>query len=307
MSLFNEIINNKKTEVELAKKSRPAEELLKMVSENRSRHVFRSLKKSIDDVTRKYGFGIIGEIKKKSPSMHSMDANNVEKALEVYNRFPIINSISVLTDEKYFGQTIYDLENISKNTNKPVLRKDFIVDEYQILEAKAFGADAILLMSSVHKNSPSKFHDLYNYARSIDLEVLIEFGMECTPNIDFIPKSAELFGINSRGFKKNAAGWLMSFFFEKDASTNKNRHFQLIKKLTGIIGQNKTIIAESGIDNPVELDKLLMEGYSGALIGTGFLKRERIQDTVNSFSAYINKNYKKNSVSLKTQSQYAKV
>src|SRR5580658_4276777 len=103
MSLLDEILKTKKSEIDLAKRRRPIEKLKKMVDENED---VRSLKKSIDHMAHKYGFGIIGEIKKKSPSMNSMKQSNVERALDTYNENETICGISVLTDYEFFGQNL---------------------------------------------------------------------------------------------------------------------------------------------------------------------------------------------------------
>src|SRR5438094_10398041 len=95
------------------------------------------------------GFGIIAEIKKKSPSMGKMKPANVAQAPEVYKESAVVKAVSILTDSAYFGMAIEDLDRLKRQIGKPVLRKDFIFDEYQVFEARAAGADAILLMASV--------------------------------------------------------------------------------------------------------------------------------------------------------------
>jgi indole-3-glycerol phosphate synthase len=284
MSLLDEILNSKKLEVEKSKKELPLAELKEKTD---VRTPCRSLQKAVEDTKGKYGFGIIGEIKKKSPSMKEMNSANVEKALAVYDRSPIISAISVLTDYPYFAGTIAYLKAVAEKTGKPVLRKDFIIDEYQVWEAKANKADAILLMCSVHKDNPGLFNDLYNLARSVNLEVLIEFGVETEPNTEFVPKDAGLFGVNSRKFITSKLNYSVSGLLSKDLTTDSKIHFDYLKKLRAVTGEGKTFIAESGIRHPTETSLLAEVGYCGALIGTTFLKEGDIEKTVGEFCSYI--------------------
>lgn len=273
MSLLDEIKLNKLDEV---KKRKEKVSLTELRDKTDTSIKPVSLKESIDEARRKYGFGIIGEIKTKSPSMGNMKEENVDDALEVYNNSPVISGISVLTDYKYFGQNLNVLKSKKNKTHKPVLRKDFIVDAYQVWEAKANKADAILLMSTLHSDNPEKFNELYKLARSINLEVLIEFGMDQEPNKNFIPDDADLIGINSRGFVsgKLKLNYKLGSLIGKDMSVNREMHDEFYDRLISIAGDQKTVIAESGIKEPKETASLAAVGYSGALIGTAFLKME---------------------------------
>ncbi len=287
MALLEDIVNNKRQEIDDRKKKIKVEELKEIVGSQPS--PCNSLKTSIDETRKKYGFAIIGEIKSKSPSMADMKPENVDKALAVYNDSSVIAGISVLTDLKYFGQGTSFLEKFRKKTSKPILRKDFIIDTYQVWEAKAKKADAILLMSTLHKDNINQFYKIYELAKKLNLEVLIEFGMDMPPHKDFIPSSAHLIGINSREFKGINAikKTVSSTILSKDLSTKKATHINFYKQLESVAGTDYTVIAESGINQPNELDQLVETGYSGALIGTAFLKEGDVQTTVNNFYNYI--------------------
>jgi indole-3-glycerol phosphate synthase len=301
MALLEDIKNHTKQDVKDRKVSTPLEQL-KEKADTFTKPI--SLKNSIDEARKKFGFSIIGEIKRKSPSMGDMKIENFKNALDVYNNSPIISGISVLTDLKYFGQGVSFLEKTKKKTQKPILRKDFIVDTYQVWEAKANKADAILLMSTLHRDDSKQFHKLYELARSINLEVLIEFGMEMPPHQDFLPKDAHLIGINSREFNNSTIHYAInkkiSSITSKDLSTNRQIHRDFYKKLENLIGDGQTVIAESGIGQASETKELAEIGYSGALIGTAFLKQGNIEKTVSGFSDFVT-----NCKTLKTNFKYA--
>ena len=142
-------------------------------------------------------FGLIAEIKERSPSVGPMRAENVTDAPDAYDESPIVAALSVLTNAHHFGMDIERLAAIRSRVTKPVLRKDFMIDEYQVREARAFGADAILLMANV-LDAPrlAGFHDL---ARELGMEVLFEVHTE--EEIALLPTDARIVGINSRKFK----------------------------------------------------------------------------------------------------------
>lgn len=234
------------------------------------------------------GFRIIGEIKAASPSGGKMAPRNVEKALEVYNASPAIAAISVLTNAPYFGGSLEYLQQVRQKTSKPVLRKDFIIDEYQVHETRAYGADAVLLMASVHFENPDLFSRLYKLAKSLNLEPFIEIGMregreDLDKQIAMIPEDAGLVGVNSRQFKlgaKEQAGKRAG----KDLTTSGSRHKDLIKLVPKNHG--RIFVAESGIREPDEIKPLSELGYHAALIGTAFLKGPgKIEDIVKKFTA----------------------
>ena len=244
----------------------------------------KSLKEALSN-----GFSIIGEIKRRSPSGGEMNSRNVADALDVYNDSPIITAISILTDEPFFGGSLERLWEVRKATGKPILRKDFILDEYQVWEARAFGADAILLMGAVHKEQPGRLNDLYELAKSLGLQALVEIGMsQAGPQRQaaIVPRDAEIWGINSREFHSTPLKLRMraSKLFGQDFTTSSRRH----RQLRDLIPPGKIAVAESGIHQPREIDALVHLGYNAALIGTAFLKGPRsVADVVSAFAEHI--------------------
>ena len=122
---------------------------------------------------RRRPFSIIAEIKRKSPSMGTINPGAINAALSVYSTHEAVSAISVLTQEKYFGGTPRDLEDVKRITqgkSKPILRKDFIFSEYEVYYSRMIGADAILLMANVIDDK-KKFMALHELATSIGLDV----------------------------------------------------------------------------------------------------------------------------------------
>lgn len=284
MSVLDKILDEKQRHLAVCKARLPMSEL-------RSRAQNAPPVRSLRDALVSHRFSVIGEIKRKSPTRPSgMDPKNVEKAPRVYRDSPIISAVSVLTDERFFGGSIDDLLRFREVVGKPILRKDFILDEYQVWEARAFGADAILLMAAIHKD-PIKFRELFYLARKIGLDVLVEIGMDNDPNdpsveSSAIPQEAEIWGANSRKFRssKFAFRTKLSRLFRADLTTSSKRH----QELRSLIPDGKIAVAESGIHDPSDIDGLIELGYDAALIGTAFLNGPKdIKDVVESFSERI--------------------
>jgi indole-3-glycerol phosphate synthase len=286
MSLLSDIITRTRADMEARRARVPEAELKRLVADAAP---IRSLKDALS-----HGFSIIGEIKKRSPSQGEMNPDNVEDALTVYNDSASISAISVLTDEPFFGGSLTRLQLVRAGTNKPILRKDFILDEYQVWEARAYGADAILLMGEVHENDPRRLHDLYNLAKSLGLQALVEIGMsesEAGPKkqAQLVPPTAEIMGINSRQFHSSRLKIRMRMskilgYFGKDLTTYPHQH----QKLRTLIPPGKIAVAESGIKSPKDLDSLVALDYNAALIGTAFLKgSRRIAAVVADFARHV--------------------
>lgn len=195
--------------------------------------------------------GIIAEFKRKSPSKgwFKQDDSGVEPVVVAYNNFGAAG-ISVLTDKEFFGGDLDDLIQTKVITDIPVLRKDFIVDEWQIAEARAFGADVILLIAACL--SPVEVKQLAIFTKSIGLEVLLEIHNE--EEMDHICEEVDMVGVNNRNLKT----------FEVDINTS----LRLIHK----IPIDKPAIAESGISNTESIVSLRKAGFKGFLIGETFMK-----------------------------------
>jgi indole-3-glycerol phosphate synthase len=194
-------------------------------------------------------FGIIAEFKRKSPSRGIM--NEYASSGMVCRDYiqAGASAVSVLTDTLYFGGSSEDLINVRESISFPILRKDFIVDEYQIVEARSIGADAILLIASLH--SPEKIELFHRLALSLGLEALVEVHDET--DFSKIPADAQIIGINSRNLAS------------LDIDT------ALHSALLDMIPENVVKVAESGIKSASDCVSLRNAGFKGFLIGELFM------------------------------------
>ena len=208
----------------------------------------RSMKASL---TSGQSTGLIAEFKRKSPSKgwFKDESMEVEPIVVTYNNSGA-SGISVLTDKKFFGGDLDDLIQTKVITDVPVLRKDFIIDEWQIAESKAFGADVILLIAACL--SPTEVKTLAKYARSIGLESILEIHNE--EELDHICDEVDMIGVNNRDLKT----------FEVNIETS----LRLINK----IPTGKPAIAESGINSVDSIVTLRKAGFAGFLVGEAFMK-----------------------------------
>ena len=207
----------------------------------------RSLKQSL---LAEGSSGIIAEFKRKSPSKGWFKTKEleVESVVVSYNKFAA--GISVLTDDEFFGGDLDDLIQTKVITDIPVLRKDFIIDEWQIAEAKAFGADVILLIAACLTKAEVK--KMAGFTKSIGLESLLEIHNE--EELGHICDEVDMVGVNNRNLKT----------FEVDVRTS----LELIDK----IPTGKPAISESGISNVETILTLKEAGFKGFLMGETFMK-----------------------------------
>jgi indole-3-glycerol phosphate synthase len=243
-NILNTIIEHKLVEVAARKKDMSIAELeaMPLFSAKTS-----SLKASIQEEGKT---GIIAEFKRQSPSKGIINAiAGVEEVTKAYEQFGA-SGISVLTDQTFFGGSLIDL-SIAVARTIPVLRKEFIVDEFQLIEAKAYGASVILLIAACLTAEKTK--QLAVLAKSLGLEVLLE--LHDATELGHICEEVDLVGINNRSLKS----------FE----VNIEHSLQLKNQLP----KDKLSIAESGIYD-VETFKLLKkEGFDGFLMGEYFMKQ----------------------------------
>jgi len=244
MNILEKIIADKKKEVALKKELIPVEVLERMPFYNDERV---SLK---DSLLKENSTGIIAEFKRKSPSKGII--NNKADLTEVVLAYDMdAAGISVLTDEIYFGGTNDDLLLARNIVSVPLLRKDFIIDEYQLYEAKGIGADVILLIAANLTRQEVK--RLASKAKQLDLEVLLEIHNE--EELEHICNDVDFVGVNNRNLKT----------FEVDINTS----LQLFPH----IPKDKLAIAESGISNTGTIVTLKQAGFKGFLIGENFMKQ----------------------------------
>jgi indole-3-glycerol phosphate synthase len=230
------------------------------------------------DALAKVPFSVIAEHKRRSPSGGPMSEANCARAFEVYAELAWVSAISVLTEADHFDGSLEDLERGRGITGKPVLRKDFIVDPYQVWEARAAGADAVLLMTTLHRETPSLLAELHALVEELGMDALVELGVEDDDpraQLPIVPPSARLLGVNARRFNSGDALPVGSPA-QTDVTTDTRRH----RELRALIGPGKLAVAESGIHTARDLAAAKELGYAAGLIGTAFLKGPRTIDAV---------------------------
>lgn len=243
MNILDTIIAHKQKEIAESKQKLGANELM-------NRPFFKrpviSLKTSL---LREDSTGIIAEFKRRSPSKGSInDRADVVEVTSGYARHGA-SCLSVLTDNYFFGGSPADLERARVN-QLPILRKDFIIDEYQVVEAKAMGADLVLLIAACL--SPKRVKELARFAIGLGLEVLLEIHHE--DELQHICEDTLLVGVNNRDLKT----------FGVDI----NRSIALGNR----IDAGKIKIAESGITDVETIRTFRQAGFKGFLIGERFMK-----------------------------------
>jgi len=207
-----------------------------------------SLKQFLNDPART---GIIAEFKRRSPSKGIInDRTDVVEVTKAYAENGA-SCLSVLTDEHYFGGSNEDLIKARINAI-PILRKDFIIDEYQITEARSIGADVILLIAACL--TPGEVKRLAAFAKSLKLEVLLELHAE--DELEHICEETEIIGINNRNLKT----------FEVDVE----RSLRMAERIPA----DKIKIAESGISSVENILLFKEHGFKGFLIGENFMKAQ---------------------------------
>jgi indole-3-glycerol phosphate synthase len=219
----------------------------------------------VQSLLKEASTGIIAEFKRKSPSKGWFkDAKlEAEAVVRPYNNLGAAG-ISVLTDEEFFGGDLDDLIQTKVVTDVPILRKDFIIDRWQIAESKAFGADVILLIAACL--SPAAVKELAAYAKSIGLEVLLEIHNET--ELAHICDEVDMVGVNNRNLKT----------FEVNIDTS----LQLINSIPA----GKPAIAESGITDIETIVTLRLAGFKGFLVGENFMKHP---DPGRAFGEFVSK------------------
>ena len=252
-TILDRILEDVREEVGCAKRKRSDADLRGMIADAPP---VRSFSKALEK-----NFGLIAEVKASSPSVGPMRVENVAEAPDAYEESLIVRALSVLTNQRHFGGSMERLQEIRDRVSKPVLRKDFILEEYQIREARAFGADAVLLMASVL--DAARFKGFHELVLELGMEALFEVHDES--EIAALPKHARIVGINSRKFKAREGFSGSTGSSEKDFSINLDA-FDLVDRLPG----GTIRIAESGID--ARNVDIVCAKFDAALVGTSLLR-----------------------------------
>ncbi len=257
MNILDKIVQRKKEELQLLKAKIPVQQVKDSAFFGRKTF---SLKETL-----RLKSGVIAEFKRKSPSKGII--NNQISPLEVVSAYERsgASAISILTDKDFFGGSSEDIVEVRKSINIPILRKDFMIDEYQFYEAKSMGADVVLLIAACL--SADQVKDFTDLAHQLGLEVLLEIHTDeelkhCHSGIDFV-------GINNRNLKN----------FEVDL----DHSVQLKNSLPeGILS-----IAESGIYSIADFKYLKEKGFDGFLMGEYFMKAENPGKKFSEFIAQV--------------------
>ena len=241
MNILNKIIENKKNEI------LNIQDIKKVQN---SQFIHRSLHKCLQEKK----ISVIAEIKMKSPSEGDIfkDCDYIQIAKEYESAGA--SAISVLTDYKFFGGNIKILQEVRNSVNIPVIRKDFIIDNLQIIETLNFEGDAFLLIAEALK--PNELKLLYDYGKSVGLESLIE--VHDIKNIGFVNQlNPAIVGVNCRDLSK---------------MTIDLKNFET---MFDFLPKNSLKIAESGIKNNSDLKYISDIGYDGVLVGSSLMKTKK--------------------------------
>ena len=249
--ILNQIVENKKLEIEAAKKKLPL---------NRLRGMLKISDRNFKDAIER-NLSLIAEIKRASPSKGIIIKNpDIKKIAGIYDNYA--DAISVVTDRKFFSGNADDINKIKRYTCKPVLRKDFIIDEYQIYESRYYCADAVLLIASLLDEKQIKRFIKISKRYNMDCVVEVHDKSELKKAL---LAGAEIIGINNRNLND----------FNVDINTTL--------KLTRYIPKGKIIISESGFKSGKDIEKI-KKVANAVLIGTSLLKSRNIADKIKEFS-----------------------
>jgi indole-3-glycerol phosphate synthase len=259
-SILDRIVADKRLEVALRKQLIPIKQLeLSVLFDRQSVALSTRLINSTS--------GLIAEHKRRSPSKDCINQDlNVQDVAKGYETAGACG-MSVLTDMKYFGGSLDDLLLCRASCKMPLLRKEFIIDTYQIVEAKAYGADVILLIAAILSRKEIEHYSVL--AQSLEMEVLLEVHNQEELDKSIMP-SLNMIGVNNRNLKT----------FEVSLETSKT--------LSGHIPEEFVKISESGIRTVEDIKSLQPYGYKGFLIGENFMKTENPGATAAEFINLLN-------------------
>lgn len=251
--ILTEIIAHKRVEIAIQETAVPRMHLEKMLDD-----IHPCIRMS--HALRTSSTGIIAEFKRRSPSKGWLHPD-ADAALTAGYEQAGAAALSILTDEKFFGGNLGDIRKARELTRLPILRKDFIISPYQLLQAKLVGADAVLLIAAVL--TPAECRELARLAHELKLEVLLEIHDES--ELEHLNDDIDLLGVNNRH--------LGTFH------TDTIRSFLLAERLPSHLPW----VSESGIAHPETLRQLRKAGYQGFLIGETFMKTSQPHTTLANF------------------------
>ncbi|MGM9759847.1 MAG: indole-3-glycerol phosphate synthase TrpC [Parabacteroides sp.] len=257
--ILQEIIAHKRIEVEQHKQAVNLQMLLALGGEQLDRPTI-SMRAALEQSAS----GIIAEFKRKSPSKGWLHRGaQVETVIPAYEQNGA-SACSILTDSTFFGGALRDLKQARQLVKLPLLRKDFVVDPYQLFQARVMGADAVLLIAAalnIHE-----CHALAATAHSLGLEVLLE--VHRTEELAYVDEHIDMLGVNNRN--------LGTFH------TDVENSFRLIEAMKQT-SYRPLLVSESGISDPTQVAALRAAGFQGFLIGETFMKTEQPGTTLHTF------------------------
>lgn len=258
--ILQEIVATKRAEIDRRKRETDLQALY------RQAETPRTTRHSLREALRSSSTGIISEFKRRSPSKGWINRDaDVQSVVRAYQQAGA-TALSVLTDTPYFGGTDDDLRAARQACSLPILRKDFTIDEFQLVESRALGADAVLLIAAaLTREQCRRFAEI---AHQLELEVLLEIHDQS--ELDYYSEYVDVLGVNNRNLGS----------FHTDVANS----FRLIEQ----IPQEATPISESGISNPDTVKELRAIGFKGFLIGENFMKTEAPGDSLKSFINALN-------------------
>ena len=245
MNVLDRILDRTREEVDRRREAVPLRDLESRVGQIDDRRPFA------EALTRPAGISLIAEHKRRSPSAGTIrEGTSVTEVVEAYER-GCAAALSILTEPHHFGGSLDDLVAARAVTSLPVLRKDFVIDPYQVYESAAAGADAILLIvAALH---PEDLRILYREARALDLDVLVEVHDEEELDVA-LDIEADVLGINNRDLT--------------DFSIDLERTFELLSDIPA----GKTVVSESGITRREDLERLERVGVDAVLVGETLMR-----------------------------------
>lgn len=258
--ILQEIVATKRAEVDRRKRETDLQALY------RQAETPRTTRHSLREALRSSSTGIISEFKRCSPSKGWINREaDVQSVVRAYQRAGA-TALSILTDTPYFGGTDDDLRAARQACSLPILRKDFTIDEFQLVESRVLGADAVLLIATaLTREQCRRFAEI---AHQLELEVLLEIHNQS--ELNYYSEYVDVLGVNNRNLGS----------FHTDVANS----FRLIEQMP----QEATPISESGISNPDTVKELRAIGFKGFLIGENFMKTEAPGDSLKSFINALN-------------------
>lgn len=258
--ILQEIVATKRAEVDRRKRKTDLQALY------RQAETPRATRHSLQEALRSSSTGIISEFKRRSPSKGWINREaDVQSVVRAYQQAGA-TALSILTDTPYFGGTDDDLRSARQACSLPILRKDFTIDEFQLVESRALGADAVLLIAAaLTREQCRRFAEI---AHQLELEVLLEIHDQS--ELDYYSEYVDVLGVNNRNLGS----------FHTDVANS----FRLIEQMP----REATPISESGISNPDTVKELRAIGFKGFLIGENFMKTETPGDSLKSFINALN-------------------